>query len=80
MIRLVLLGCALLALAGCGSSTPPSQADDAAKAAAPAPAQRQKTVFDDQLKALDKAKGVEQQLQKEKEQQDRAIEEQEKGG
>ncbi|MBX3688695.1 hypothetical protein [Dokdonella sp.] len=77
MIRTCLLAASLLTLTACGGTPPPAEAD---KAAAPAPEQRQKTVFDDQLKALDKAKGVEQQLQKEKEAQDRAIEAQEKGG
>lgn len=65
----------MLALGACGG---PSQSD-ADKAAAQTPPKREKTVFDDQLKAIDKANGVEAQLQKEKEQQDRAIEAQEKG-
>lgn len=58
-------------LAGCsGGDRPPAGAD--AEAAKP----RQKTVFDDQLKALDKARAVEGELQKAKEQQDRTIDEQ----
>ncbi|MBX3701493.1 MAG: hypothetical protein KF903_10915 [Dokdonella sp.] len=77
MIRTSVLSLALLALAGCGGGKPPAQADQ--PAAAPAPEQRQKTVFDDQLKAIDKAKGVEQQLMQEKERHDKQIEAQEKG-
>ena len=73
MTRTMLATALLLALAACSGKHPPADAE----AAKPEP--RQKTVFDDQLKALDKAKGVEAQLQKEKEQQDRAIEAQEQG-
>lgn len=77
MNRTILLAGALLALAACGGKPDA----DAAKADAPAPpAPKQKTVFDDQLKAIDKAKGVEQQLQQEKEKHDRDIEAQENGG
>ena len=72
-MRQFLMLCSALGLAACGGKHPPADT----QAAKPEP--RQKTVFDDQLKALDKAKGVEAQLQKEKEQQDRAIEAQEKG-
>jgi hypothetical protein len=54
--------------------------DAAAKPVVAAPAARQKTVFDDQLRALDKAKAVEKQLQEQKEAQDKAIEAEEKGG
>lgn len=46
----------------------------AAVDATPTPAPRAATVLDDQLKALDKAKGVEQELQKEKAAKDKAIE------
>ncbi|HMM66555.1 MAG TPA: hypothetical protein PKC03_06405 [Dokdonella sp.] len=51
-------------------------ADDPQPAVDPAatPAARPATVLDEQLKALDKAKAVEQQLQKEKADQDKAIE------
>jgi len=73
MTRTMLAMAVLLGLAACGGKHPPADAE----AAKPEP--RQKTVFDDQLKAIDKAKGVEAQLQKEKEQQDRAIDAQEKG-
>ena len=68
-----LIAAGVLALAACSSH---KAADaDAAKAAATAqpPPARQKTVFDDQLKALDKAKAVEKQLQKDKEKQDAEI-------
>ncbi len=76
MLRTSALIIALLALNACGSSQPPA---DSGKTATPAPAARQKTVIDDQLKAIDKAKGVEQQLQQEKERQDQQIEKQETG-
>lgn len=59
----------LLLLAACGSRP----ADEHA-AKAPPPAQ--KTVLDDQLKALQKAKGVEKQLQDEKDKTDQAIDDQ----
>ena len=75
MTRTMLATCLLLTLAACGGHSQ----SDADKAAAQTPPKREKTVFDDQLKAIDKAKGVEAQLQKEKEQQDRAIDAQEKG-
>ena len=77
MIRTSLLALALLALTACTGDKPPAAA--AKPAAAPAPEQRQPTVFDDQLKAIDKAKGVEQQLMQEKERHDKEIEAQEKG-
>jgi hypothetical protein len=81
MNRTILLAGALLALAACGDKHDADAAKaDATRADAPAPpAPRQKTVFDDQLKAIDKAKGVEQQLQQEKEKHDRDIEAQENG-
>ncbi len=57
MQRLVVLIVLVASMAAC-SGRP---ADDDAKAAATAPsAVRQKTVLDDQLKALDKAKAVQQ--------------------
>lgn len=62
----------LLAVSACGD--PPSTNASGTVDAAQAPKTRQKTVFDDQLKALDKAKAVEKQLQKDKEKQDKAIE------
>ncbi len=77
MLRIRLLMLALLGLAACGGGQPPADAPKAA--AAPAPEQRQPTVFDDQLKAIDKAKGVEQQLLQEKAQHDRQIQAQERG-
>ena len=45
-----------------------------------AAAKKQKTVFDDQLKALDKAKGVEKQMIEDKERRDKEMEKQENGG
>ena len=81
MMRTTLLASTLLVLAACGGRNADTDAQAAAdKAAAEQPAaKRQKTVFDDQLKALDKAKGVEQQLMDEKEKHDREIEKQESG-
>ena len=67
MIRITALAIAVLTLAACGGTPSDSQADAdkvaADRAAEQAAAKKQKTVFDDQLKALDKAKGVEKQLQ-----------------
>ena len=63
-IKASLLVAGLLALAACGGE---KAADaDAAKVEKPAAA-KQKTVFDDQLKALDKAKAVEKQLKDDQE-------------
>lgn len=53
----------LCVLSACGSDTPP-----------PPPAEPQKTILDDQLKAVDKAKAVEQQLIDEKAKRDKALE------
>jgi ABC-type glycerol-3-phosphate transport system substrate-binding protein len=84
MIRTAALAVAVLALAACGGTPSDSQADAdkaaADRAAEQAAAKKQKTVFDDQLKALDKARGVEQQLLDEKEKHDKEIEKQENGG
>jgi hypothetical protein len=71
MIRPILLLCGLLTLAAC-SDKPASDTAPAAQAVAP----RQKTVFDDQLKALEKAKAVQKQLQEDKEKRDKAMEDQ----
>lgn len=56
------------------SKPAPTDADAAAADSAPAPAARPATVLDGQLRALDKARGVEQQLEKEKADHDKAIE------
>jgi predicted small lipoprotein YifL len=85
MMRVAAFTVAVLALAGCGGKPPADTQADADKAAADravqqAAAKKQKTVFDDQLKALDKARGVEQQLLDEKEKHDKEIEKQENGG
>lgn len=61
-------------LLGCSGPPAENPAADTGPAAEPAPAVRQPTVLDDQLKALDKARGVEQQLEKEKADRDKAIE------
>jgi len=63
----------LAMLAGCSGS---GSDDHQATAAQSTPAvTRQKTVVDDQLKALEKARGVEQQLQQEKERRDHELDE-----
>ena len=84
MIRTAALAVAVLALAACGGTPADSQVDAdkvaADRAAEQAAAKKQKTVFDDQLKALDKAKGVEKQLQDDKEKRDKEMEKQENGG
>ena len=77
-IQAALICMSVFVLAACSSRNASDPDGEAAKAAAtvqPAPA-RQKTVFDDQLKALDKAKAVEKQLQEDKAKQDKAIEDQ----
>jgi hypothetical protein len=74
MCRSILIAVSLVALAACGGH-PSADAAKTAAATQPAPV-RQKTVFDDQLKALDKAKAVEKQLQENKAKQDKAIEDQ----
>ena len=43
-------------------------------AAPPPPPQKQKTVWDDQLKALDKAKGVQQTVDQQKKEADKRLE------
>ena len=78
MFRSILIAVSLLALVACSSHKAADTDSDAAKTAAaaqPAPV-RQKTVFDDQLKALDKAKAVEKQLQEDKDKRDKAMEDQ----
>jgi hypothetical protein len=85
MIRTAALAVAVLVLAACGGTPSADTQADADKAAADraaeqAAAKKQKTVFDDQLKALDKAKAVEQQLQDDKDKRDKALQEQENGG
>ena len=57
-----------LLLAACGGSDKPA----APQAAAPPPPP-QKTVFDDQLKAIDKAKAVEGKLEEEKAKTDERV-------
>lgn len=69
-----LVAAALFALAACSGHQGAEAEAAKAAAATPPAASRQKTVFDDQLKALDKAKAVERQLQEDKEKADQAIE------
>ena len=75
-IKAGLMLAALLALAACGSHKSADADADAAKPAAQPAQAKQKTVFDDQLKALDKAKGVEKQLQEDKEKRDKEMQDQ----
>ena len=63
------------ALAACSGSKAP---DDAAAQAAPQP--KQKTVFDTQLQALDKAKAVQGVVDQQKADTDKKIKAQEDGG
>lgn len=49
-------------------------------AAPPPPPQKQKTVFDDQLKAIDKAKGVQQTVDQQKAEADKRLEQAENAG
>lgn len=51
MIRILVATALLAALAGCGSEAPPPP---------PAPTERTPTVLDEQIKAMDKAKAVEE--------------------
>lgn len=72
-----LISVALL-LAACSSSAPPS-APNPPPSAKVDPTKREPTVLDDQFKALDKAKAVEAELQKQKEERDKQIEAAEQG-
>jgi hypothetical protein len=85
MIRTAALAVSVLVLAACGGTPSADTQADADKAAADraaeqAAAKKQKTVFDDQLKALDKAKGVEKQLMDDKQKRDAELQKQENGG
>lgn len=68
-ITICAMACMLAACSGGGRDE--AQAEPAAAATAPRP-----TVVDDQLKALEKAKAVGQQLEEEKARTDQAIEDQ----
>lgn len=63
------------ALAACSGSKAPAEA-----AAEPAPQPAQKTVFDTQLKALDKAKAVQGVVDQQKVEADKKLKEEEGGG
>lgn len=71
----LLIASPLLALAACSSKAPP-----AAEAQAPPPPPPQKTVFDTQLKALDKAKAVQGVVDQQKADAEKKTKEQEDGG
>lgn len=70
MYRSLLIAACICVLGACSSEAPTEAAMETT------PAAPQPTVFDDQLKALEKAKAVEQQLQEAKEKADQAIEDQ----
>ncbi|MGH8173447.1 MAG: hypothetical protein ACREPX_09875 [Rhodanobacteraceae bacterium] len=73
MMRLLVLATAAVALAACGGSASDDSAE-AAKPVAQAPAKpAQKTVFDDQLKALQKAKDVQKTVDDAAKATDKAI-------
>ena len=68
---------ALGLLGACSSHSSDADVQAAAPAAAaPLPEARKPTVFDDQLKALDKAKAVEEDLRKAQAERDKQIDEQ----
>ena len=71
MFRPFLIAACVCSIAACSSEAPPT-----GTAVESTPVTPQPTVFDDQLKALEKAKAVEQQLQEAKEKTDQAIENQ----
>ena len=71
MFRSILIAACVGVLGACSSEAPPTDTTVETTPAAPKP-----TVFDDQLKALEKAKAVEQQVQEAKEKADQAIEDQ----
>jgi hypothetical protein len=70
MYRPLLIAACVGVLGACSGGTPTEAAVEST------PSAPQPTVFDDQLKALEKAKAVEQQLQEAKEKADQAIEDQ----
>ena len=75
MKRLGLVALLLAALGACSKPENPPSSAAAAPPTNPPAAPKQPTVLDDQLKAIDKAKGVERQLQQEKEAADKKIDE-----
>ncbi len=78
LIKATVIAAGMFALTACGGQKAADANADAAKAAATEKpvVTKQKTVFDDQLRALDKAKAVEKQMQEDKEKQDKAIQDQ----
>ena len=74
MMRLLLIAAGAMAIAACGGSASNDEAQ-AAKPAAQAQAKpAQKTVFDEQLKALQKAKDVQKTVDDAAKARDKAIE------
>ncbi|MEO5625263.1 MAG: hypothetical protein ABIQ70_04570 [Dokdonella sp.] len=77
MLRTFLFTASLLALSSCSSHTSADAQADATTAVTAQPAAaKQKTVIDDQLKALEKARAVGDQLEKEKQDHDKVIDDQ----
>lgn len=81
--RMLKFAASLVALSLLGACTPHSPDAETGAAATPADppaaAVRKPTVFDDQLKALDKAKAVEEELRKAQAERDKQIDEQSGG-
>ncbi|MGA9421588.1 MAG: hypothetical protein WBW61_04445 [Rhodanobacteraceae bacterium] len=73
MIRTAFFLAMLSALTACGNAADDHGANAAAAATAKKPVARQKTVFDTQLKALDKARGVQKTIDQDKARTDQAI-------
>ncbi|MGA8279127.1 MAG: hypothetical protein WB784_13205 [Rhodanobacteraceae bacterium] len=73
MIRAAFLLALLFALTACTDATNGDGANPTTTAAAKKPVAHQKTVFDAQLKALDKAHGVQKTLDQDKARTDQAI-------
>lgn len=73
MIRPTLVGASLLFLAACSSQTPTDNTVASKPGVEKPAAMRQKTVFDNQLKALDKARGVQKTIDDSAKATDQAI-------
>ena len=73
-MKLIIATAFAIALSACSSADkPPPAADKSSTTATATPAPKPATILDDQLKAIDKAKAVEAQLEKEKQAADRKI-------
>ena len=74
MMRLVLLLAAAMVIAGCGGGSSNEEAQAAKPVAEAQPKPAQKTVFDDQLKALQKAKDMQKTVDDQAKANEKAIE------